>query len=1158
MKRIISWILLAVMMLSLFAGCSSNNAPAAAPAAESTEAPAVEAAVEPDENLENAITYLRTYYKTVRDGDHTPSDYQRLGTVRIGLTAYEVVYTVDCDESAVKVVKGDNGLVTIDVNEDSEVEVPYSLTATVTGTDGKTASLTWKHVLPISMAIRGAEIVDEAYALEDGEVLPYEATLMGEITAIDTPYSADYKNITVTIKVAGREDKPIMCYRMKGTGCEALVPGDIITVTGTIKNYKGKIEFDAGCMLINVEKGANSLVIPTDPQEILEAAYALKAGESLPYQVTLTGKIVGIKSMYSAQYGNVSVVIQTGEPWYHITCYRMKGEDVDKIWLFDEITVTGILKNYGGRVVEFDTGCIMEDWVDNPDPKAPSEPSEIIRQARNLRDGESLPYYCYLTGTVDSIRTKWNPVNGYVRLSLSVGGGVVDCYRLTGEDLANVKVGDTITVWGMIEKYKGVIQIYDAKLISPDDDELVDDLYDLEVGETISDVMMTGKITSIDKAYSGGYITVTMVVDGQKKKPVQCVKLSGLGAELLEVGDTIDVSGTLTNNAGSYQFASGCRLQSWTNANIPKVTTSSSQTDVLAAAALLGTGQRLSGVALEGTITQINTAYSTRYKNITVTMSVNGQSVRCNRLCGSSKVAKLGVGDVIKVKGKLWKNASGGLEFQNECKLVSCTIYEKPEQPAAGSKITIAQALALGNTDNEVRVTGTITSIENTTWGNLYINDGTGTLYIYGAYDEAGNRYDAMPTKPVVGETYTFRGPIVTYNTTVEMKNAVVEGLTAGGGSGSGSGDSNVNESSSFAEVVAAAKKLSANQYLSFDYTVTGTVSYLYDVQDDGTRNIGISTTQGDIICNKTSGTDVAAVEAGDTITVRGKLGLNKNSKVAFNGCTLISLVAAEKVEEPASGPLTCAEAAALGKKFANNVYSKNVYTVTGTVLGTPDASKGTMTISDGTGSLYIYGIDAWSSLGAKPEAGDTVVLRGVVGKYNDSPQMKYPTLVSFTSSVCTHANKSDSVTLAATCGATGLKDIICDDCGETVEKDVEIPATGAHSFAGNGPTCDNCAEPNTSYVPPVTCEHANKSDSVTLAATCGATGLKDIICDDCGETVEKDVEIPATGAHSFAGNGSTCDNCTEPNPDYTPVPGGEGGEGGEGGPDVEEGGSED
>lgn len=39
------------------------------------------------------------------------------------------------------------------------------------------------------------------------------------------------------------------CYRLSGEGAETLAVGDTITVSGTIKNYKGTIEFDKGCTL---------------------------------------------------------------------------------------------------------------------------------------------------------------------------------------------------------------------------------------------------------------------------------------------------------------------------------------------------------------------------------------------------------------------------------------------------------------------------------------------------------------------------------------------------------------------------------------------------------------------------------------------------------------------------------------------------------------------------------------------------------------------------------------------------------------------------------------------------------------------------------------------------------------------------------------------
>lgn len=93
-------------------------------------------------------------------------------------------------------------------------------------------------------------IVDAAFSLPAGEFLPYIATLTGKITSIKTPYDNGFGNITVYIEVEGTSGtKQITCYRMKG-GSDLQV-GDVITVTGSIKNHKHssgdtEVEFDAG------------------------------------------------------------------------------------------------------------------------------------------------------------------------------------------------------------------------------------------------------------------------------------------------------------------------------------------------------------------------------------------------------------------------------------------------------------------------------------------------------------------------------------------------------------------------------------------------------------------------------------------------------------------------------------------------------------------------------------------------------------------------------------------------------------------------------------------------------------------------------------------------------------------------------------------------
>ena len=95
--------------------------------------------------------------------------------------------------------------------------------------------------------------MDALYALEAGESLPGTYTLKGVITEVQTAYSAEFKNVSVVIKVAGHEDRPVLCYRLEGEGADKIQAGDTITVKGTLKNYNGTREFNAGCTILEVQ-----------------------------------------------------------------------------------------------------------------------------------------------------------------------------------------------------------------------------------------------------------------------------------------------------------------------------------------------------------------------------------------------------------------------------------------------------------------------------------------------------------------------------------------------------------------------------------------------------------------------------------------------------------------------------------------------------------------------------------------------------------------------------------------------------------------------------------------------------------------------------------------------------------------------------------------
>ena len=198
-------------------------------------------------------------------------------------------------------------------------------------------------------------ILDAAYKLEDGVAMTAPTALAGEIVAIDTVYSEEYKNITVTIVCDGKEDQKIMCYRLKGEGASALAVGDKIGVYGTIKNYKGTIEFDAGCQLIPYDAAAMARTVLS--------AYTLEDGLSIDSAKTLTGVISSIDTAWSDEYKNITVtIIVAGMEDNKIQCYRLAGEGADTLAVGDTITVTGTLKNYKGTI-EFDKGCSLDAIV---------------------------------------------------------------------------------------------------------------------------------------------------------------------------------------------------------------------------------------------------------------------------------------------------------------------------------------------------------------------------------------------------------------------------------------------------------------------------------------------------------------------------------------------------------------------------------------------------------------------------------------------------------------------------------------------------------------------------------------------------------------------------------------------------------------------------
>lgn len=89
------------------------------------------------------------------------------------------------------------------------------------------------------------------------------------------------------------------------------------------------------------------------------------------------------------------------------------------------------------------------------------------------------------------------------------------------------------------------------------------------------------------------------------------------------------------------------------------------------------------------------------------------------------------------------------------------------------SEVSCADVIA-GPDSKTYRITGTVTAIVNTEYGNWYLNDGTGEVYIYGTLDSKGATKNFLSWGLEVGDEITVEGPKTTYNGTVELVDVTV------------------------------------------------------------------------------------------------------------------------------------------------------------------------------------------------------------------------------------------------------------------------------------------------------------------------------------------------------------------------------------------------
>ncbi|HOG25512.1 MAG TPA: BACON domain-containing carbohydrate-binding protein [Bacteroidales bacterium] len=253
-------------------------------------------------------------------------------------------------------------------------------------------------------------------------------------------------------------------------------------------------------------------------------------------------------------------------------------------------------------------------------------------------------------------------------------------------------------------------------------------------------------------------------------------------------------------------------------------------------------------------------------------------------------------------------------------------------------------------------VEGQVTSIANTLYGNWYLNDGTGTVYIYGTLDAKGNTQNFLSLGLAVGDRVMVHGPRLTYGSTIELVDVTVDKITPSLIKSSKDAVQVPKEGGAF-EVPVLYKGNGLEIQYDADWL---SVKSMIKGADDTTRVTFVA--QPNPAGDRTAAISMTSATSSNSSTIQVKV----TQKGAIIDATVAQFIAAAE--------------------------DATQYRISGIITRDTGSDYGNIYIKDATGEVYIYGVlDAagktkqWKSMGIKE--GDIVTLITPRGSYNGTPQ---------------------------------------------------------------------------------------------------------------------------------------------------------------------------
>ena len=276
------------------------------------------------------------------------------------------------------------------------------------------------------------------------------------------------------------------------------------------------------------------------------------------------------------------------------------------------------------------------------------------------------------------------------------------------------------------------------------------------------------------------------------------------------------------------------------------------------------------------------------------------------------------------------------------------------------SNATCAEVIA-GPESKTYRVTGTVTRIANTTYGNWYLDDGTGEIYIYGTLDKSGknganNSIAAWGIE--VGDIITVEGPKTVYNGTVELVDVAVVNL-----------QKSLVKVEGYDPEDATIPVEGGNVAVNLTCKTSNGISV--EIPEEAKSWLGIVSVTG-------------GAEPVVTFHAGANAGGDRSATVVFKTTDGGKEYTAQAVIYQ-KGSIVAATVA----EFLEAPVGDTQYRITGVITSVANASYGNVYIRDWSGETYVYGIGAKGDFEASGlKVGDVVTLVGKRGEYRETPQM--------------------------------------------------------------------------------------------------------------------------------------------------------------------------